>query len=79
VTERPRVRARTTTALHSPAGRSQYRRGWHEGDTVTPIGGPGSHLLASLAASNCLIELTEDVTDVAEGDLVTVLRIEQAP
>lgn len=79
VTDRPRALARSTTALRSPAGRSQYRRGWHEGDTVTPIGGPGSHLLASLAASNCLIEVAEDVTDVAEGDLVTVLRIEQAP
>ena len=79
VTERTRVRARTTTALQSPAGRTQYRRGWHEGDTVAPIGGPGSHLLASLAAANCLIELPEDVTAVAEGDLVTVLRMEQAP
>jgi molybdopterin molybdotransferase len=79
VTERPRVQARTTAALRSPAGRSQYRRAWHQGDTVTPIGGPGSHLLASFAAANCLIELGEDVTDVAEGDLVTVLRLEQAP
>jgi molybdopterin molybdotransferase len=66
-------------ALQSPAGRTQYRRGWHEGDAVAPIGGPGSHLLASLAAANCLIELPEDVTTVAEGDLVTVLRMEQAP
>ncbi len=79
VTERPRVQARSTAALRSPAGRSQYRRGWQEGDVVTPVGGPGSHLLASLAISNCLIELPEDVTDVAEGDLVTVLRIEQSP
>jgi molybdopterin molybdotransferase len=79
VTERPRVQARSTEALRSPAGRSQYRRGWHEGDVVTPVGGPGSHLLASLAISNCLIELPADVTDVAEGDLVTVLRIEQSP
>jgi molybdopterin molybdotransferase len=79
VTERPRVRARSTAALRSPAGRSQYRRGWQEGEVVTPVGGPGSHLLASLAISNCLIELPEDVTDVAEGDLVTVLRIEQSP
>ncbi len=79
VTERTRVRARTTMALQSPAGRTQYRRGWHEGDTVAPIGGPGSHLLASLAAANCLVELPADVTAVAEGDLVTVLRMEQAP
>lgn len=74
--ERPRVRASLTTALRSPGGKRQYRRAHYDEPTatVTPIGGPGSHLLASLAASDCLLEIDEDATDLAEGATVTVLR-----
>jgi len=65
VVHRPRVRARLTAAAESPAGKRQYRRGWLDSDgTVSLVGGPGSHLLGSLAASNCLVELAEDVTHV---------------
>ncbi len=60
VVDRPRVRAATTSALRSPAGKRQYRRGQLDGSSVTPVGGPGSHLLASFAASDCLIEVPED-------------------
>lgn len=75
VVDRPRTRARLVGALRSPAGKRQYRRARHDEGMVevTPIGGPGSHLLASFAASNCLIEIPEAVTDVdagAEVDLV---------
>jgi len=73
VVERRRVTARCTTELRSPSARRQYRRGALSGETVTPVGGPGSHLLAAFAASNCLIEVPSDVEVVAEGDLVTVL------
>jgi molybdopterin molybdotransferase len=67
-------------AMRSPAGRRQFRRGrLHRGDDgsyhVRPVGGPGSHLLTSLARSNCLIVIDEAVTDVAEGDQVTVLPL----
>jgi molybdopterin molybdotransferase len=79
VVDRVRVRVRSTGELRSPSARRQYRRGHLEGETVTPIGGPGSHLLASFAASNCLIEVPEDAEAVAEGDLVTVLLIGRAP
>ncbi|HWM03833.1 MAG TPA: gephyrin-like molybdotransferase Glp [Actinophytocola sp.] len=73
--DRPRVRASTTTELRSPAGKRQYRRGRLDGDTVTPVGGPGSHLLASFAAADCLIEIPEDVASVPAGAEVDVLLL----
>jgi molybdopterin molybdotransferase len=75
--ERPRTRARLVSALRSPAGRRQYRRGRFEAGTVevTPVGGPGSHLLASFAASNCLIEVPDEATEVRAGDEVSVILL----
>ncbi|MGH3761994.1 molybdopterin molybdotransferase MoeA [Actinophytocola sp.] len=71
--DRPRVRARTTEELRSPAGKRQFRRGHLDGSSVTPVGGPGSHLLASFAASDCLIEIPEETTDVPAGTELDVL------
>jgi molybdopterin molybdotransferase len=73
--ERPRATARTTAELRSPAGKRQYRRGHHAGDTVTPVGGPGSHLLASFANSDCLIEVPEAVTVVPAGEPVDLVLL----
>jgi molybdopterin molybdotransferase len=73
VIHRPRLKVRMAGELRSPSAKRQYRRGRLEGDVVTPVGGPGSHLLASFAAANCLIEVPEDVESIAQGDLVTVL------
>lgn len=73
--ERPTARAAITTGLTSPAGKTQFRRGLHDpssGQVVTPVGGPGSHLLSALALSNCLIEVPEDVTELAAGSEVVV-------
>jgi molybdopterin molybdotransferase len=67
------VRAATTEELRSPAGKRQYRRGRLDGHTVTPVGGPGSHLLAAFAAADCLIEVPEDVTDAPPGTELDVL------
>jgi molybdopterin molybdotransferase len=75
VIHRPRVRLRSAAELRSPSARRQYRRGRVEGDVVTPVGGPGSHLLAAFAASDCLIEVPENAEVVAEGDLVDVLLL----
>jgi molybdopterin molybdotransferase len=79
VVDRPRARVRSAAELRSPSARRQYRRGRVEGDVVTPVGGPGSHLLASFAASNCLIVVPEDSEVIAEGDLVEVLLLDGAP
>lgn len=75
--QRQTVQATALEGLESPAGKRQYRRGQlhREPDgrySVSLIGGHGSHLIAAMAASNCLIVLDEDVTEVSPGSRVTV-------
>jgi molybdopterin molybdotransferase len=74
---RPRVRAELTTdkALSSPRGRRQFLRGRVDGDRVTPVGGPGSHLVGALAQANALIVVPEDVTSVEPGSDVEVVLL----
>ena len=45
--------------------------------TVTPAGGPGSHLIGDLATADCLIVVPEDQTSVLAGDQVQVLRLDE--
>ncbi|MEO9323311.1 gephyrin-like molybdotransferase Glp [Nocardioides sp. C4-1] len=78
------VRARLTHRVGSPPGRRQFLRGTvslgADGITVTevePVGGSGSHLVGDLAASDALIVVPEDVTEVAAGEQVTVIRLDQ--
>ncbi len=75
---RPRVRAVLTETLHSPGGRRQYRRARYDSasGTVEPAGGPGSHLLAAMAGANCLVEVLEDVEELAAGTTVQALLLE---
>jgi molybdopterin molybdotransferase len=77
--QRPRARARLTESLDSPAGRRQYRRGALDlaAAAVTPVGGAGSHLLAALARSDCLIEIDEHTTRVDADTEVVVLRVRE--
>ncbi|MEU9577275.1 MULTISPECIES: gephyrin-like molybdotransferase Glp [Streptomyces] len=74
---RPRVRAvlAADEALSSPRGRRQFLRGRAEGDRVTPVGGPGSHLIGALAQANALIVVPEDVTSVEPGADVEVVLL----
>ncbi|XGP73112.1 molybdopterin molybdotransferase MoeA [Actinokineospora auranticolor] len=76
--DRARTRAKTTVAMSSPSGRVQYRRGCHDAGQVevVPVGGPGSHLLASFAASNCLIEIPAGVDRVEVGDEVDLVLLD---
>ncbi len=71
---RPRVRARLAEPIDSPPGRRQFRRGRIDaiGGTVTPVGAPGSHLLAALARADCLLVVDEATTHVPAGDEVEV-------
>ena len=74
------VIATSLQVLSSPPDRRQYRRGLlhREPDgsfSVEPIGGAGSHLLASLAAANCLIVVDEEVTEVPKGGQVSVVPL----
>ena len=74
------VEATVLESMRSPLGRRQFRRGLlHREDSgeyvVEPVGGPGSHLLASLSRANCLIVIDEPVSEVASGDRITVLPL----
>jgi molybdopterin molybdotransferase len=76
--ERLRVPARLAGPLRSPPGRRQFLRGRFDGDQVSQVGGPGSHLVAHLARANCLVVVPEDVTELPAGVEVDVILIEGA-
>jgi len=79
--ERPRVRAVTSKVLTSPAGKRSFLRVALEvkkgAYVVTPVSGPGSHLLAGLSRANALAVVPEDVEKVAAGEPVDVLVLER--
>jgi molybdopterin molybdotransferase len=72
--DRPQRTAILTEALTSPRGKRQFRRGVCDpgAGTVTSYGPPASHHLRWLASSNCLLDIAEDVTDLAAGQRVDV-------
>ncbi len=58
-------------AVRSIPGRRQFLRGRRlDGDRVATVSGPGSHLVAALAASDVIIDVPEEVVDLAAGDSV---------
>ena len=78
------VSARLTHRVGSPPGRRQFLRGVLTLDDdgvsvaeVEPVGGSGSHLVGDLAASDALIVVPEHVTEIAAGEQVTVIRLDQ--
>ena len=72
--ERPRRTAVLAEDLTSPRGKRQFRRGVLDRDagTVTSYGPPASHHLRWLASADCLLEMDEDVAEVAAGSAVRV-------
>jgi molybdopterin molybdotransferase len=84
--ERPHLDATLLEDLTSPRGKRQFRRGVLDrvrrtgaerpGDdtanTVTSYGPPASHHLRWLASANCLLEIGEDVVELATGSQVRV-------
>ena len=62
---------RLAGAVRSVPGRRQFLRGRRLGeDRVATVSGPGSHLVAALAASDVIIDVPEDVIELADGDEV---------
>lgn len=64
----------------SPEGRQQYHRVRVQRDVsgayaVEPVGGPGSHLVAGLAAADGLAIVPAEVTEVVTGSTVDVLPL----
>lgn len=79
--DRPRTTAALTDDLRSPRGKRQFRRGVVETAPdgalrVHPIGPPSSHHLRYLASANALIDIPEDADDVAAGESVAVLLLD---
>lgn len=72
--DRPHRTAELAEALTSPAGKRQFRRGVYDAaaGTVTSYGPPASHHLRWLASANCLLEIPEEVTELAAGSPVRV-------
>ncbi len=79
--ERPKVRAVASEALTSPPGKRSFLRVALEvkkgAYVVTPVSGPGSHLLAGLSRANALAVVPEDVEKVPAGEPVDVLVLER--
>ncbi len=69
---RPQRTAVLADDLTSPKGKRQFRRGVYDAEagTVTTYGPPASHHLRWLASANCLLEIAEDVTEMAAGEQV---------
>ena len=64
-----RERRQLSEAVVSVAGRRQFLRGRAaEGGRVVIASGPGSHLVAGLAASDLLVVIPEEVTALNAGD-----------
>ncbi|WP_311765169.1 molybdopterin molybdotransferase MoeA [Streptomyces zingiberis] len=59
----------------SPAGKRQYLRGRFADGRVTPLGGPGSHLMKALADADALIVVPEEATSVPPGGEVDVILL----
>lgn len=78
---RPLFAATLTEAVGSPVGRRTFLRGRvvtdRDGSRVTPVGGPGSHLLGGLAGANALIVLDEDRDRAAAGETVPVMLLDR--
>ena len=72
--QRPRLTAELTEDLTSPRGKRQFRRGVLDADkgAVTSYGPPAIHHLRWLASANCLLEIDEDVAELAAGSPVQV-------
>lgn len=72
--DRPRLEVTLVEDLTSPRGKRQFRRGVLDrtAGTVTSYGPPASHHLRWLASADCLLEIDEDVSDLAAGSPVRV-------
>jgi molybdopterin molybdotransferase len=59
----------------SPKGKRQFLRGQLRDGSVRLLGGPQSHLVAGLAAANCLVVVEEDDTELRAGASVAVVLL----
>ncbi len=55
-----------------PAGLTHFLKGWFNGQSVAVLGAQESYRLSSFAKANCLVQVAENVTTCAEGELVEI-------
>lgn len=65
-----RIRRAVTSPVESVAGKRQFLRGQVDGDSVSVVAGPGSHLVAALAASDVLIDIPAETLRLDAGEIV---------
>ena len=71
-----RQRRALAADVRSAPGKRQFLRGRAlQGGRVEVVGGPSSHLVAGLAASDLLIDIPEDITELKEDDLVETIDL----
>ncbi len=63
---------RSKDKISSVAGKRQFLRGMLDGETVEIIGGASSHLVATMARANVLVDIPAEITHVEPGDTVSV-------
>ena len=74
--DRPRTALPLAAPLTSTAGRRQFLRGRRTGDGgVETVAGPGSHLVAALAAADVLIDVPAEVTALPVGAPVATVDL----
>ncbi|TWS21191.1 molybdopterin molybdotransferase MoeA [Tsukamurella asaccharolytica] len=78
---RPRRSARLAEAVESIPGKRQYLRGFLRTETdgtdsVSVVGGPGSHYLRWLSRANCLMDVPAKVEKLAAGAPVDVIALD---
>jgi molybdopterin molybdotransferase len=72
----PRERRPLSAALRSVPHKRQFLRGRILPDgQVEVVAGPGSHLVAGLAASDVLLDIPAHITELNEGDLVETITL----
>ncbi|MCT2121486.1 MULTISPECIES: molybdopterin molybdotransferase MoeA [Dietzia] len=75
------VRARLSRDVTSPAGKVQFLRAALGPDSgagipvVEPVSGSGSHLVASMARADVLVEIPADVTSLAAGTEIDAVAL----
>jgi molybdopterin molybdotransferase len=76
--ERPKVAGTLAEPCDSRAGRRQFRRGRYDALTgrVSLVSRPAMHFLHSLADSNCLVDIPEDVIHMEAGQPIVVWDLE---
>ncbi len=74
----PPIEARTlplASSVDSPAGRRQWLRGRVVAGQAVPVGGSSSHLVATMARADVLIDVPAEVTRLEAGSRVAVLPL----